>query len=268
MKPLRADAGIASVALHGKDLDVRGIRAAVLGGSFSGNVHLANLDRFRVEGDVTGMEVRRLVAQVGRSEPPWDGRLSGPVRVEGSLKRTRDVRVTAALRIAPAGAGAPVTGSVDVAYDGRTSTIGLGRSFLALPHSRADFSGTLGRELRVHLESSDLGDLDPLLEKPLPVKFANGSAIFDGTVTGALEDPRVEGQLQASHIVMEDRPVDSVSARVAATRSSVAVQNGAAARGTVRAQFSGSLQLADWKPQEGSAVSPPCLSRKRASRSF
>ena len=52
--------------------------------------------------------------------------------------------------------GAVVQRQITAAYEARTRTLDLGRSAVTLPHSRVEFSGAIGRELRVHLETRDL----------------------------------------------------------------------------------------------------------------
>ena len=94
----------------------------------------------------------------------------------------------------PAPGSAPVHGQITANYEARSEILDLGRSTLTLPSSRADFSGVYGRELRAHLETTDLNDLLPLLGQnanELPVKLQGGSAIFDGTVTGETRSIRI-----------------------------------------------------------------------------
>ena len=87
---------------------------------------------------------------------PWDGLLSGPVELNGLLSDLNrgqfDAR--AQLVLSPAPNAVPVHGAIDATYNGYRGTVDLGRSFVQLPATRADFDGTLGRQLRVHLETT------------------------------------------------------------------------------------------------------------------
>jgi len=47
----------------------------------------------------------------------------------------------------------------------------LGRSAVTLPHSRVEFSGAIGRELRVHLETRDLKTCCRLSARAPPIRL-------------------------------------------------------------------------------------------------
>ena len=63
--------------------------------------------------------------------------------------------------------GVPVTGRLSADYNGRGDTVTLARSFLQLPHTRIDLSGSLGRQIQVNVVSRDLADFKPLGEIPV-----------------------------------------------------------------------------------------------------
>ena len=132
------------------------------------------------------------------------------MRLEGSLRRKSELRFSANLAVTPAAGSAPVHGQITANYDASSEILDVGRSTLTLPSSRADFSGAFGREMRAHLETTDLNDLLPLLGQnanALPVKLQGGSAVFDGTVTGKLEHPEFAGRLTAKSFLVEGRRV-------------------------------------------------------------
>ena len=128
-----------------------------------------------------------------------------------------------------------------------------------------DFSGAINSELKVHLETHDLNDLLPVLgtsAASLPVKLGSGQALgavlgavlFDGSVTGDLGNPRIAGHLRANNFTFSDSPVDSLEADVVAAADYLRVQNAAAARGPLRAQFQGSVGLSQWKTAQTSPI--------------
>ena len=90
---------------------------------------------------------------------------------------------------------------------------------------------------------------------PLPVTLdANGSVLFEGTVSGSLQSPLVAGQLRALRARWEKVQVDALSSTVLAsedkltlTRFSV-TQNGATATGN------GTIALRDWKASGASEI--------------
>lgn len=249
---------IAHVALRGKNLDLSGISLAGLGGSFNGDANLRDLNRYTVNGEISGFEVKRSVGLFDSTSLPWDGRASGEIHLDGSFRRPKDLRVGGNFAISPAPQGDPIHGQVTASFVAEVGVLDLGRSTLTLPHSRADISGALGRELQVHLETRDLGDLLPAFGQSaseLPLKLVNGVAIFDGTVTGKLDQPRISGHLRATSFTYADESADSFEADVNASPSGLTLQNAALARGRLRAQFLGSVALSDWKTADTSQVS-------------
>jgi translocation and assembly module TamB len=158
-----AEGRIAEIALRDKLLELRGVALSAMGGAFQGQAKLRDWQWYTVTGDIDGFNARRIVALYSPAPLPWDGLGSGPVRIEGSLRRKSELRASANLTVAPAAGSAPVHGQITANYEARSEILDLGRSTLTLPSSRADFTGVYGRELRAHLETTDLNDLLPLL---------------------------------------------------------------------------------------------------------
>src|SRR5262249_46796848 len=159
------------------------------------------LKQLTAEGDIKDFLARRTVGLYSKQKLPWDSRVSGRVRVDATFGRKDAMRVMLDLALAPAPDSAPVIGHVTANYDASTKGLDLGRSTVMLPHSRADFSGAIGRTLRVHAETTDLEDILPVLGEDIatfPLKL-EGAAIFDGTVSGDIERPLIAGNLSAKH---------------------------------------------------------------------
>ena len=256
--PIAVEGQIAGVALRGRDLDLRGIGLAVAGGTFRGEALLRDLDRYTINGEMANFGIKRTVALYSAAALPWDGWGSGTVRLEGSLGRKADLRAAADLTIVPAPQGVPVHGHIVATYEARSGLLELDRSTLALPSSRADFSGRLqaGGQLRVHAETRDLNDILPALGEDaadFPVRLENGAAIFDGTVTGGLDNPRIAGHLNVTRLAYEGRTFDGLQADTTVSSAGAEVRNATISQGALRAQFQGSIGLSDWKI-EGSSV--------------
>jgi translocation and assembly module TamB len=248
---------VGSFALRGKDIEIGGVALSVMGGSFRGQASLRQLDRYTVTGEVSGVDARRTVAMYSSEPLPWDALVFGGVTLEGSLQNTKDLRAGGNLQLAPAPSGDAVSGQIHVAYDGGSGALDLGRSTVSLPHSRADFSGALNSELKVHLETRNLDDLLPVIgtsAASLPVKLGNGQAIFDGSVTGDLGNPRIAGHLRAGNFTFSDEHVDALEADVVAAADYLRVQNATASQGPLRAQFQGSVGLSQWTTGETSPI--------------
>jgi translocation and assembly module TamB len=255
----RLDGRIADLKLLRKDLDLHGVALALLSGDFKGDVTVRNLDRFTATGAISGIDARRAAALFTPQELPWDALVFGPIRVEGSLRHSQELRANLQATISPAPSGDPVSGQINAAYDARNGgNLDLGRSTVNLPHTRADFSGSIGHEMRVHLETTDLNDMLPALSvspSSVPVKLNNGSVIFDGTVTGNLATPQIAGHVRATSFSYSGEPIDSLEADAQASPDSVRLQNATAVRGALRAQFQGSIGLSDWKTSDASPIS-------------
>jgi translocation and assembly module TamB len=251
------EGGIRSVELRGRDLDIRGVAMALLGGSFNGDVQLRDLRRFAVHGQVAGVQAMRVVDLYSLRKPPWDALVSGPVNVEGILRQPQDLKASVQFNLTPALSGDPVHGTINAAYDARTRTLDLGHSDVSLPHSRAEFSGVIGGTLTAHLETTDLNDFLPVLgdsAAALPLTLNNGSAIFDGTVTGDLNTPQINGHLQTTNVVYSGESIDSFEGDVSAAPDLVRIQNATVGRGSLRAQGQGSVALSNWKTTPSSAI--------------
>jgi translocation and assembly module TamB len=260
LRDVRADAAFRA---DPEKIDLSGLRLSALGGTFNGRARIEKLDRFRLEGEGNNLDVRRIAELVGSQRPPWDGLLSGPLELNGLLSDLNlgkfDAR--AQLVLSPAPDMVPVHGALDVTYDGYRGTVALGRSFVQLPSTRADFDGTLGRQLRVHFETASLGELLPAIEmasrntpSELPIELQHGSAAFNGTINGPLNSPQVAGHIALTNFTYSKTKVDSLTADIVAQNSSLEVRNGNLIRGSLRVTLAVTVALRDWKPDPGGAL--------------
>ncbi len=255
---LPVDGKIAHATQRGRDLEFHNVALSFLGGGFEGEVRLRDLERYSVAGAVAGMGAQRTLAYFSPEPLPWDAAASGPVSLEGALHQKTALLLTADLAIGPAGTGAPVHGQITATYRASSEILDLGHSTLTLPSSQADFSGAYGRELRVHFETRDLNDVLPVLglnAAATPVKLETGAAKFDGTVTGKLEDPQFAGHLGATGFSLLGRILDSVDGTVAVSANGAAMANATVSRGTLHAQFQGTVGLNQWKADDNSPIS-------------
>ena len=246
-----------------QQIELTNARLAALGGHFNGRARIVQLDRIRLEGEASDLDLQRLAQSFAAGALPWDGVLSGPVDLTGLISELNQGRFTAhaQLVISPAPRHAPVHGVIDAHYDGYRDSVDLGQSFLQLPSTRLDFTGTVDRQLHVRLQSTDLNDLLPALQlvsnatsPTLPVQLQKGSAAFNGTVTGPFSSPQIAGHAALQDFTFLRDKIDSFAADVAIHDSSLRVQNGSLARGSLRAQFAGTIGLHNWKPGTSSAI--------------
>ncbi len=245
----RVEGRVESMRVRDGDIDFSGVRVTGLGGAFTGSAQVREgYGRFKVEGQAAAFDARQLVALYSPERVPWDAHIAGPVTLEGRLRRGDSLSASARLAVTPAGAGPPVTGSLAVAYDQAAGAVDLGQSYLQLPATRADFSGVLGRALDVRVVSRDLADLAPVLGgRNMPVKLENGTARFEGRLTGPLDGLRVAGRAALAGFAYQGAHVDSAQAAVTAARNAVSIENGVVTRGKLRAQVAGEIALREWR---------------------
>ena len=241
------------------------LRAFGLGGEFDGSATLEHFTELRFDGAVSGMSAAVIASTFAHpaGTPRFDAFLSGPVRGGGRLTKSgvKGFEATGDIAVTPAKDKLPLTGRIGATYNQESDTVDFGRSALALPHSQISFNGILGSQVAVRLVSSDLNELLPVVglfsseaPKALPIGLSHGKAIFDGTVTGKLEAPRIAGHVAVTNIMVEKRKIGRASADVTANQSGVSVANATVEAGKLQVRFTGSLGLADWSSSPSSPI--------------
>ena len=250
-------------------IDFSGLRVSALGGAIAASGEVRNLKTFHVSGTLDHFDADDLASLAGlrvwagQPKPlPYDGLLSGVFDATGFLSEPQlhQINVTATATVAPVTAEKPVQGQIAVHYDGNTNVIDLGTSWIELPGSRIDVSGTFGKTLDVRLRSKDLGDLLPALDgRQLPFELgttpAGASVAFDGKVTGPIANPQIAGHADFANVVYQGRHIESLTADVQLSQSSVKLDNASVTRGQEHARGSVSAGLTDWVPGRESPVS-------------
>ena len=252
---VRADSNITA---DPRKVELTGMKIGVLGGEVVGKAELLNMERFQVEGNLEHFNIGQLMGLVSRERTPYDGAVSGPFRVGGELSRPmQTLQATARLNVLPVNGGLPLTGVIDAKYNAAKNTIDLTNSYVALPHTRVDLSGTVGNQLHVHLVSTNLDDLLPAIRASspaapaaLPVKLQNGSAVFDGAITGAVAAPKIAGHIAVANAVYSGRKIDALSADIGLQKSGATIDNGLLTLGAARARIQGSVGMRNWKVED------------------
>ena len=248
------DIRVGRASVRGADIRFSDFGVSALGGSFQGGALLESLDRFHVNGGVEGFEAKRIVAVYTPQILPWDARASGPLALEGSFRKSGDLRVSTNLEVDPEPGGAPVRGHLAARYDAASGILDLGHSTLALPASRVDFSGALGRQLRVHLETHDLNDFLAAAgadAATVPLKLRR-TATFDGVVTGSMDDPYITGRAGLAQFTYGGTSFDALTADVTATSRNLRVDNAILSAGAMHLQIQAAASLDRW------SICPDC----------
>ncbi len=240
------------------------LRVSALGGQFAGRASLAGFRRLSLEGTLRQIPVASLGAvRAETARIPWDGRVSGRLKLETELSesRARNTRLSAELAVAPGEGPNPVEGAVKLAYDQRLARLRFQESRLATAATTLRFGGVLGERLRVDLRTTNLDDLaaaaaafgegDPVA---LPIRLERGSASFRGAVLGPLDSPRIRGRAALENFKHGERLFDRAGAGVDLTRSSLRASSLVVEQGGARLTGSGEATLDNWRFTDASAI--------------
>ena len=240
-------------------IQVKPLKLVALGGEFDGNASLEQMRRYRLAGDLRNFDIGRVAGALANERVGYAGLISGPIEAQGDLKSkgTSGLEARAHLVIKPGRNGVPVSGKLNADYNGSTGAVDVANSYVALPSSRLDLSGSLNRQLQVKLVSRNLNDFLPAMamgSKNPPARFpvqikTGGSAAFTGAISGNLSAPRITGHVALMNFNVEDRAFDRMVADLSASSSGASVQNASLSRGTLQAQFSATVGLHQWKPE-------------------
>jgi translocation and assembly module TamB len=227
---------------------VRRAGVRVMGGEVVGSGELLGYERFKASGRLEHFDLAQVAALRTKQKLPYDGLIAGPFQVEGTLRQQKG---QAQLALSPVKAGTPVRGDVSVRFDTAARRIELGRSWVDLPHSHVEATGTLGDRLEVKADSTDAGDLLPLLllEKTKP-DFAWAGMTFRGTVSGPLERPTVAGMATGRDVKYGQYALESVAGDFTLTENRLTVSKSEAIYSGVAGHATGSMELANWQMTE------------------
>jgi translocation and assembly module TamB len=229
-------------------IQLSGLRLGALGGSFTGSADITDLAQFRLTGKLHNFDIAEVSRAFMAGPLGYDGVVSGPVQVNGDIRDTASLIARVNLAIAPASRGIPLSGHVGIDYNARAGVLNLDHSHLSLPHTTAEFSGSLGKQIQVRVVSRNLADFQPIAT--IPVSFTGGGgATIDATVTGSLGAPRIAAQVEVANFAVSGRAFTRFTATLDASPSSAGVQNAVLSRGPLQAQFSAAVGLRNWKPE-------------------
>ena len=230
-------------------IQLSGLSVEALGATLTGSASLEKMAHFQVNANLNHLDIQQAARALSSSPLAWDGVAAGPIEAQGDLHAAGDIIARANLAIAPGHRGIPISGRIRANYNGRSGDLDLGSSYIALPSTRIDLSGSIGRRIQVRLVSRNLNDLMPAPQSS-PVTFQKGgSAILTATVTGNLKAPRIAGHLALTGFSVANRNFNTLGLDVDASKSGADVRNGVLARGPLQAQFAVSAGLRDWKPE-------------------
>lgn len=249
------------------NVELRGVSAQLLGGSFRANATVRNVmgnQQGHLVAAVRGISLADLkalanavslkpVAITGQvsanSEATWSGSIKNVVLRADALAKAN---------IAPSKPGAntgsvPLNAELHARYDGRTQEIALAKSYLQMPQTLLTLDGTASEHssLQVRLQANDLHELETvadLFTPPSQPLNLHGTATFDGTVRGTASAPQIAGQLNARNLQLRGSAFRSLRTSVQASPSQVSLQNGTLELANQQGHVAFNLQtgLHDW----------------------
>lgn len=270
-------------------LNINHIVARVFGGTAKGEIAVNQwLERPSATGPQTGTAKFRVdtvpvrMAADAFSTKRFDlGRLNltgaaqGTVsaRWKGTLRRVvADLNVTT---VPPANPGAnelAITADLNGTFDGATGRLKMDPLNLASPDFRLKAVGVLGsmtEELRLNAAVADISKLQPMLtmlnQQNSAAAQLTGSLKFDGTLSGKLSSPAIQGKVEVGNfefplavllsapapgsVPTQQQPkrlhIDSGSAEIALNQQGIIVRNGVVHRAGSQANFDLSAVLRD-----------------------
>lgn len=217
--------GQSQVRLRGDLLDLTRLSVANSKGSFRGQIKLTNWKNIEVSGETGQVSLLR-VAGVSSTA-------SGPVQATAVYQsgRLHDLRASAKLTIEPHGAGA-LQGVADLNFDQSSGRIAFGPSQIALGTTHVELSGVAGQKLEGQVVTGNLDEVRKLLQivhlplkRDLPVALKGGTARFQGSVSGPLDDPEIAGLADFTKVVFQGEEFDHAAANFNLTHSQIRARN-------------------------------------------
>ncbi|MBV9300862.1 MAG: translocation/assembly module TamB domain-containing protein [Acidobacteriaceae bacterium] len=246
-----------------------GLKLNAAGGNLSAKIFIENMQKLSVEGHLQGFAIPVLAQTFTGKRLGYDGTIDGSLRADGDLKAkgTTGYSAQARLLIVPGYHGVPLSGHLNADYVGARDTVTLDHSYLALPSSRIDLSGSPNQRVDVNLTSRNLNDFLPAANfgssgKPqtsLPITLEGGAATVQAQITGDLSAPHISAHMAMNNFAVSP-PVppnqppgqphlfNRFALDLAASPSGASIQNGILTRNTLQTNFDASIGLRKWSP--------------------
>jgi translocation and assembly module TamB len=240
-------AATASVVVNNQTVSLNNLVANVMEGSVNGaaNIALDGRSPSRIDASFTSVDLSKLVALQSGRVMPFDGTATGSADLtfRGTDIRTTSGTLTAAIT-ANAGTEAngtvPVNGNIDLIADNGLFTIRQAQ--LRTENSELNASGRFDLKddqsnLSLALRSTNASEIKRVIDvtgilpdvseqmNSLDAELA-GNLTFDGTVTGNLYDPLIEGRAALDSLILKQRDIGSLAANISRTPLGLELTNG------------------------------------------
>ncbi len=245
-------------------ISINDFRFAAFGGELLAKAELRELQQLAVNGRLQNFQLQNVLRGLGSKPIGYDSTLSGTLNAQDDLKApgTTGLAANSLLTLIGGTHGTPVSGRITAQYSGKTDTVGLGNSYVTLPHSRLDLVGILGSHLNAKLVSNSLNDFAPALQlsgsaaspQPMPVTLQGGTAAITANIDGALRSPKIAANLLMTNFAAQQKTFDRLSADLHASAAGAQITNGLLQRHSLQAHFDGSVGLHQWSSTPKSPV--------------
>ncbi len=244
-------------------ISMDGLKVSALGGSLDAKIFLEKLEILSVEGRLRNLSIPVLVAAATGKHLRYAGFINGTLVAKGDLKAKGATGYSAHsnLMIEPGRNGMPISGQVIADYRGATGALDLANSYLQLPSSRLNLSGSLNKRIDISLTSRNLNDFLPAAnfgaakpETSFPVVLNGGAANLQAQITGNTASPRIAARLEMNQFSIDQRPFRNFAVDANAAQSGVSIKNGTLSGAGFDITLNGSLGLSAWKPQAASPL--------------
>ena len=171
-----------------------------LGGELGAKVFIEKMEQLSLESTLRNFSLPVLATVFTGKQLGYDGTIDGSLNARGNLKAkgTTGYSAQANLAIISGNRGVPVNGRLKANFVGATGAVDLDNSYIALPRTRLDLSGSLNKQINLKLVSHDLNDFLPAVnfgaakpETSLPVTLQGGTASLQAQVNGDLSAPHL-----------------------------------------------------------------------------
>ena len=280
-RPIVTTAVNSGYDLHNANLNVQNFSADVLGGRARGKFEMQHMDAAhalsQLDASVQGVSlekasdelasrnVRRLPF-VGTTDlklnASWSGSLKGAVaHARLAITSTRQRTTTHVI---------PVTGLVQVDYNGPQNTIRFGESHIETARTRFSIAGTLSSQegghstvtmLATTSDLSETAELASMVRNALSTSATgrtpsmSGTASLTARASGSLKSPRIQARLTANDLAVDGSEWRSLALNANADSTGLTVSHGdLASGGKAAVTFGGTVGLHDWQLSASSPV--------------
>ena len=217
------------------------------GSTLTGDAVLKRDGSLQFAGKFAGWNLRRASSLLLPRYPiSWSGGASGVLHLSGTLGQ-RNFTIRSVARIIPGSGGIPVSGDLDVSYRQLGEILTLGKSHLNLPHTQVTFSGIAGQNLALTLDTTDLNDMRLALSgTSMPKVASNGKLHFEGTISGLLSNPRIQGDVTAAQLSFGKTSWRQLRARMNLAEDAINCTSFTADSDVLRISGAGHATLENW----------------------